>query len=554
MARHTRSNPSGGAHAHDVTVRSHRKERRPLRYVLCAAAFVAAFLERWWFSSAWHESGSLTSAFYYGDASRLVEYAIAIAQGRLFDNGIPYHPPGWPLALAALFKLFGAGSSPDFTVPVAAVKVLLAGMQCRGDRDRDTPRVRGGGSCRDGRRCVSRPLPLRPRRRRNRGGYRGGVSDCASSLRCSRPFVPFGPIRGGRMAWAAFAGAVGGYAMLVRAEFMACSIGLVVAIVLARRDGWRSQVALFAGLYCLVLAPTTLWHWRSLAAFNASHVGRVAAPLPEFAPVTSVRTVQFRDGEPRERRRRAQPRSPDARALQRRDDRPARCRRARPGVSGGGRPVRARVSYRCGLAVDPSGRRRRTGRPQGPMASGFLAHGYLFENVGSTVDGIRRRVDLVDPDVRALLFVHLALLLGGIYLLRRDRTVLLILLSPLVALIASTVLFYGYVRLGTAYLPVLWVSRGRRLPRSSAHDRRPRRSRVDLSTRADTDDGSQRMVTIAVLLGDRRVADRHAAGRLARWSTYRRRGAGSGRNAQGGAPVIRQSGTFSLENLFRSLA
>ena len=56
--------------------------------------------------------------------------------------------------------------------------------------------------------------------------------------------------------------------------------------------------------------------------------------------------------------------------------------------------------------------------------------------------------------------VHLLLLAAGLTLLRRQTLALGVLLAPLGALVASTLLFYGYVRLGVAYLPAVWVLQG----------------------------------------------------------------------------------------------
>ena len=87
---------------------------------------------------------------------------------------------------------------------------------------------------------------------------------------------------------------------------------------------------------------------------------------------------------------------------------------------------------------------------------GSLAHGMLFDNVPVGVNGIRRRVDLLDPASRALLPFSLTLLAAGMWMLR-GRPEAWLLCVPLTALALSTLGFYGYVRLGVAYLPVMWV-------------------------------------------------------------------------------------------------
>lgn len=63
----------------------------------------------------------------------------------------------------------------------------------------------------------------------------------------------------------------------------------------------------------------------------------------------------------------------------------------------------------------------------------------------------------MDPASRWLLPVHLLLLIAGGVLLRRRPIAIGVLAAPLFALVASTLLFYGYVRLGVAYMPAVWV-------------------------------------------------------------------------------------------------
>jgi hypothetical protein len=58
-----------------------------------------------------------------------------------------------------------------------------------------------------------------------------------------------------------------------------------------------------------------------------------------------------------------------------------------------------------------------------------------------------------------LMPLHLALLVAGAILVRRTVAVR-VLAAPLVALVASTAMFYGYVRLGVAYFPIVWIFEG----------------------------------------------------------------------------------------------
>ncbi|HEX9940918.1 MAG TPA: glycosyltransferase family 39 protein [Thermoanaerobaculia bacterium] len=63
--------------------------------------------------------------FYEGDSETFFDYARALLDGRLYDNGIPFHPPGFAWVLAAVHTLVGAGPG-ETRVPYFAVKVVVA--------------------------------------------------------------------------------------------------------------------------------------------------------------------------------------------------------------------------------------------------------------------------------------------------------------------------------------------------------------------------------------------------------------------------------------------
>lgn len=63
--------------------------------------------------------------FYEGDSETFYNYARALLKGQLYDNGIPFHPPGFAWVLAAVHTLVGAGADND-RVPYFAVKVVMA--------------------------------------------------------------------------------------------------------------------------------------------------------------------------------------------------------------------------------------------------------------------------------------------------------------------------------------------------------------------------------------------------------------------------------------------
>lgn len=457
-----------------------------------AAAVAAAFLERILFSRAWGEAGSLTSRFYYGDANRLVEYATAIAQGRTFDNGIPFHPPGWPLLVAVFLRMTGAAHDQAMTVPVTTIKLLLASSSALAVGMTATLAFEIAGLWA----MVAVSLL---------GAFHFGhvvegtvansealYSLCVagfmgSSLRWLRA-----PASQRRTEWAILTGVVGGAATLVRAEFV---VAVVVLGVVAWRAGRERGVpasreivsrvlagggAAFATAFVLALAPTTIWHWRTLSAFNAAHVGqtgrsRVAGPLTTFAPVTSYGPFNFAmanhadaDGGPNR----------DHPMLDRCDP------EMDASLSGGRLDLQCEAAYELYVSGYRVGAAWLIEEPQQALTLmgrkiaytiDFLAHGYLVDDVGAGVEGVRRRVDMLDPGAGWLLPIHIVLGVAGVMVLKRRPPALVVTLAPLVALFGSILGFYGYVRLGVAYMPAFWILQGAAVAAAASRFERVRR-------------------------------------------------------------------------------
>jgi len=63
--------------------------------------------------------------FYEGDSEVFFTYARSLLEGKLYDNGIPFHPPGFAWVLAFVHYLVGA-SGPLDTVPYFAEKAAVA--------------------------------------------------------------------------------------------------------------------------------------------------------------------------------------------------------------------------------------------------------------------------------------------------------------------------------------------------------------------------------------------------------------------------------------------
>jgi len=419
---------------------------------------VAAIAERWWFSLGWGEAGSLTSAFYYGDAPRLVDYAVAILNGQSFDNGIPYHPPGWPTVLAVFMRLLG-GAQTSGAVPVAAVKLLLAVLSgvTVGLTTLLAYEISGAGA------MVAVGLL---------GAFHfghiveGAVANSEAlhglcvAVAMWAAWRWLREARGRSLPYAVCAGAVCGIAMLVRAEFLAAAVLLLAEAAWWRRPGWQAETAAFLLTLCVVLTPATWWHWKTLSAFNASHAGRVAGPLSPFAPVTSYGPFNFAmanhalaDGGPNR----------DHPLLDRCDQ------ETDAALSAGQLDLACPAVYDLyvhGYAIgvawlveNPAAAMQLMGRKVW-LGLGFLAHGYLIDDLGSGVNGTRRRVDLVDPDNWWLVPIHLFLFAAGLFALRSRPVAIGVVIAPLAALAGATLLFYGYVRLGVAYMPAVWIAQG----------------------------------------------------------------------------------------------
>lgn len=432
---------------------------RGLVALVAGGALMASILERWFFVRAWGEARVPWSAFYVGDASRFVNFTVAILRSQPFDNGIPFHPPGWPLALAAFLRVSGAVREGEVVFPVMAVKLFVASLSglTVGAATLLAYEMAGFGAML----AVALLGPF------NFGHIvEGTVANSEALYGLFTTLALWAVWRWLRRPsthptiWATSAGAIGGLAMLVRPEFLACFVALLAVAAWTRPTGWRHQIVLCTGVFAAMLVPTTVWHWRALATFNAAHVGRVAGPLPRLAPVTSYGPFNF-----------AMANHEDADGGPNRDhpllDRCSGDTDAR--LTGGELDLACPAVYDIyvnGYAIgagwllrDPVAALRLMGQKL-VFAAGFLAHGYLIDDAGAGVDGTRRRVDLVDPDSWLLLPVHLVLTIAGVVLFRKRPIALGVLAAPVVALVASTLMFYGYVRLGVAYLPAFWILQG----------------------------------------------------------------------------------------------
>lgn len=233
------------------------------------------------------------TVFYEGDSETFFDYARALINGKLYDNGIPFHPPGFAWVLAGVHTLVGAGAGTS-RVPYVAVKVVIALIG-------------------------SLPVGLlymlaRP--------YLGRAVALVGSLLCAWHFglyvIGVAPVTEGTyltvlmialLLWsrrfehplaapeavpggwksALGLGLILGFLALIRAEGLLIALLLAGVGLLGPRDRSRRRLllwALVAAGWILAVAPWTARNAGHLSAMNERLAGRLAEPLPTFVPLT----------------------------------------------------------------------------------------------------------------------------------------------------------------------------------------------------------------------------------------------------------------------------
>lgn len=231
------------------------------------------------------------TVFYEGDGESFFDYARALLNGKLYDNGIPFHPPGFAWVLAAVHTLVGAGPGTP-RVPYVAVKIVVALI----------------GSLPVG----LLYLLVKP--------YLGRAVALVASLLCAWSFglymIGVTPVTEGTyltilllclLLWSrrlehplaapevkpdGWKTAVGlglllGFLALIRAEAV-----LIAAILIGigllfcfRRAGLRLWALVALG-WVLAVAPWTVRNAVQLSRLNERLAGQLAEPLPTFVPLT----------------------------------------------------------------------------------------------------------------------------------------------------------------------------------------------------------------------------------------------------------------------------
>lgn len=441
---------------------------------------VAATIERWWFPRAWDEAGLAASRFYSGDARAYLSYAAALAGGETFDNGVPFHPPGWPLVLSLVFRALGwSADSPLDALTIKHVVAILSGVSV-GLSALLALALAGRaamvivsflGTFHFGHMVQAASPNSEPLY----GFLLVGVLLCGFWCMRTQSHVGFS------LGW----GVLAGFTILVRAEFAFCVALLAIAGVTLGARPARRPVACFLMGVVLALVPTTIVNWKNLDDFNRTREGRMPGPLPRFAPVTGYGAFNFANANHSAARGGfnfdlPSLLPPDG------DDNPANPELAdmtEAGLLDLSRPVvyRAYVDgYQMGLAWLALHPAQAVTLLQSKLSitTSMFDYGYFIDNRPVAVRGTRRPVDQIDLGTSWLTFVHLGLALFGAVLACRSGWSIL-LLAPVLTMLASSALFFGYVRLGVAYLPVVWILQAmaigwllRRIPVSEAVQRR----------------------------------------------------------------------------------
>lgn len=436
-------------------------------------AVVTAYLVRSWFPHAWNEASRVSSIFYEGDTRQFMLHAAQLEEGASVNNGLPFRPPGWPWLLSIFFRVMGYSPLSGQPVDPAAVKSFVAGISALsvGCITFLTWRLAGFGAMlvvvlfgtfHFGH-VVQGTVP-------NSEALYGLL--LVLVLLLASYWIPDSEIlsrsvshgrtdRSSSSRRAFFLGCVAGAATLVRAEFGLCVVLLVPFLWWS--TGSKRQSLLSLGAYALgvifFLTPSTIVHWQSISKFNAKFADALPEPLSRFVPVTSYGGFNFAhafhsytDGTTNLDLLIRAPKSDLEEAL----------------VANGKLDITQPVSYDLYVNGYRIGAKWILSHPVEALillgkklqiTSGALALGYFQDNRVAGVAGLRRRVDQLDPTVRWLWPFHFSLAVLGIWILRRQRRTLWLLAMPMLTLMVALT-FFGYVRLGVVYMPVLWVLQG----------------------------------------------------------------------------------------------
>ena len=410
----------------------------------CAGLFLLAALVRVLFLQSTVDRGLPFSIFYYGDSRVYREFALAILRGEAFDQGLPFHPPGFAYALAAVIGV--TGERP------ALMRALLAIVSAS-----SIPLTYVLGLKIWGRGVAWTAALL--------ATFSFGLLVSSVSPNSESIYVPILTAQAvllvllgdalcerRRAASASLLGASGvllGIGALTRAEHLAMTLLLPAALWL----GWRSLGArrvllvflVLAASAALIVAPWTFHSYRSITRFNAANPG-FPEPLPALVPVSGYGPLNF-----------ALANNPSADGTFRADALLAPMGRGRLDLNDPGQRDLYLHGYRIGWEY-------LVGHPRDALllawrkidlASDAFALGLGGSNWPGGLRGTRRSVDLFVPESRIWKPVSLLLALCGAWLSRsRWRRASVMWIAALhVTLVALS--FFGYSRLFVQIAPLV---------------------------------------------------------------------------------------------------
>ena len=400
--------------------------------------------------------------FYEGDAETFFRYGRALLAGKLYDGGIPFHPPGFPWLTAALHTLVGAGEPQD-AVPFVAVKAVLAliGSLAVGllyllvepYLGKTVALISALLATYHFGLYVLHVAPV------TEGTYQTLLFLCLLlwTRRFEHPLAA--PVQHrARKAGAWGLGLLLGFLALVRAEAVLVAILIVaVGIVGWLRDKPRTWAslrpwALVAAGWILAVTPWTVRNAYRLSEVNKLMAAHMAEPLPVFVPLTLYGPINLalanNDQADGTFSREALTSGAESAQLALAD--PQHLRFLLHGDE-----MAARWAWE-----NPGAALRLLGRKWALFFSAWKL-GWTQWDLPGGLSGVRRPVDVFVPDSglavwlgAPLAFLGLVLCLGTPGAPRRWAFV--VLLATSVGLIA-TGLFFGYVRQGLLVLP-LWLT------------------------------------------------------------------------------------------------
>lgn len=394
------------------------------------------------------------SFFYEGDSETFYLYARAILEGRLYDEGIPFHPPGFAWFLATVHTLLGAGDA-GARVPHVAVKSVMALV----------------GSVAIG----LLYLLVRPYLGRtvaliagllatyHFGLYVLSIAPVTESLylvllllallvwtrRFEHPLAieikPGGPL------WSLGLGLLLGALALTRAEGALVAVLLIgIGLLGLRKTGIRPWALAVLG-WVLIVTPWTIRNAVRLSAVNEQYAADLREPMPTFVPLTVYGPINLalannplaKGGFSREWLS-SQAQNP---GLDLRDPQHVEF------ILHGDRMAWEWARDNPGAFVRLVGKKWQ-------LVSEAWTLGWTQWNWPGGLDGKRRPVDIFVPDSKAGYWIAPLALLGLALCLAKPgepRRWAWVVLLMTAALLVATGLFFGYVRLGLLVLP-FWLT------------------------------------------------------------------------------------------------